>query len=324
MECEFCKKNFKTKSVLITHQKTAKFCLKLQGKESDIEYKCVCDKVFNRKSHLNNHQKICSVKNYVIKIEEKENLLNSKVSIIDEKDKIIIEKENIIQEKDYIIENKEKILKDFEKKLRVKEKQIYEKEKLILEKDRIINEQYKIIERKEKEINILTGEINIYKQDHKVFVDIAKQPKTTNNNKVLNISTPLDFNDVNKVKNALENYNINYFLEGQKGMAKFAAENILKDPSGEYIYVCTDPSRAIFKYKDETGDIQKDIEAKKLTNYLIQGGIKNVATELSKNFIEKNTEIINTDVILEKNIEVIDLESNNNTFKKELASITTV
>jgi len=274
MECEFCKKTFKTKSILNTHQSTAKYCLSIQGKESIKEFKCICEKIFNRKSHLLIHQNTCIFKNYIAKIEEIERIIK-------------------------------------------------EKEKLILEKDRIINEQYKIIERKEKEINILTGEINIYKQDHKVFVDIAKQPKTTNNNKVLNISTSLDFNDVNKVKNALENYNINYFLDGQKGMAKFAAENILKDTSGEYIYVCTDPSRSIFKYKDETGDIQKDIEAKKLTNYLMQGGIKNVATEISKNFIEKNTNIINTDVLLEKNIEVIDLESNNNTFKKELASITT-
>jgi len=274
MECEFCKKTFKTKSILNTHQTTAKYCLSIQGKESIKEFKCICEKIFNRKNHLIIHQNTCIFKNYIAKIEEYE--------------RIIKEKENTIQEK-----------------------------------DRIINEQYKIIEKKEKEINILTGEINIYRQEHKAFVDIAKQPKTTNNNKVLNISTPLDFNDVNKVKNALENYNINYFLEGQKGMAKFAAENILKDPSGEYIYVCTDPSRAIFKYKDETGDIQKDIEAKKLTNYLIQGGIKNVATEISKNFIEKK-DTINTDVLLEKNIEVIDLECNNNTFKKELAYITTV
>ena len=309
MECEFCKKIFKIKSVLITHQKTAKYCLKLQCKDSDIEYKCVCDKVFNRKSHLTSHQKICSVKNYVFKIEEKD-------KIIEEKDDII---KNIIIEKDATIKNKEKIIKDFEKKLKIKENQNLELQKLFLEKDKIINEQYKIIEKKEKEINILTGEINIYKQEHKAFVDIAKQPKTTNNNKVLNISTPLDFNDVNKVKNALENYNINYFLEGQKGMAKFAAENILKDPSGEYIYICTDPSRSIFKYKDETGDIQKDIEAKKLTNYLIQGGIKNVVTEMSKNI-----DIINTDVLLEKNIECIELESNNNVFKKELATITTI
>ena len=32
MNCEYCKKNFKSKSSLIAHQKNAKFCIKIQQK----------------------------------------------------------------------------------------------------------------------------------------------------------------------------------------------------------------------------------------------------------------------------------------------------
>ena len=32
MECKFCKKILSSKSALNTHQRTAKYCLKIQGK----------------------------------------------------------------------------------------------------------------------------------------------------------------------------------------------------------------------------------------------------------------------------------------------------
>jgi hypothetical protein len=260
MECQFCNKTFKNKSILTTHQNTAKYCLKIQGKENIVsEYICCCDKIFYKKSHLTSHESTCIVKNYVLKLQEKD-------QIIIEKDKIIKEQENLI--------------------------------------------------------NFLKGENNIYKEEHKAFIDIAKQPKTSNNsnnnnNKILSISSHLDFRDIDKVRNALEKFDANYFLEGQKGMAKFAAENILRDENGNYIYICTDPNRLMFKYKDECGDIQKDYNAKKLTNYLVEGGIKNKGNEITTNLMNKN----NTDLLLEKNIEISELEFNNNIFKKELASI---
>ena len=34
MECQYCKSNFKTNSSLNNHQKTAKYCLSLQGAKS--------------------------------------------------------------------------------------------------------------------------------------------------------------------------------------------------------------------------------------------------------------------------------------------------
>ena len=61
-KCDFCDKEFKTKSSFNFHQKTAKYCLEKQGKENN-DYKCnYCKKIFSRKEVLENHTEICSSK----------------------------------------------------------------------------------------------------------------------------------------------------------------------------------------------------------------------------------------------------------------------
>ena len=63
MECEFCKKTFSTKPNLITHQKTAKYCLEIQG-ETNTLFKCeYCEKYFTCNQRLNEHvTNICKIK----------------------------------------------------------------------------------------------------------------------------------------------------------------------------------------------------------------------------------------------------------------------
>ena len=60
-----------------------------------------------------------------------------------------------------------------------------------------------------------------------------------------------------------EKYDSKYLFQGQKGVAQFAVDFILKDDSGQLKYICIDTSRQIFKYKDSFGDIRKDVEVKK-------------------------------------------------------------
>ena len=104
----------------------------------------------------------------------------------------------------------------------------------------------------------------------------------TTNNTTLNIASFMDFNDIDKIKNAIENkLDINHIIDGQKGLAHFVKDNILTDDTGKLLYICTDPSRQIFKYKDSTGEIKKDVEAKKLTNYIVDGGIKQKTVEVA-------------------------------------------
>ncbi len=292
MNCQFCNKVFSSKSSLNNHQKNAKYCLKLQDNKETNNFNCdYCHKNFTSKQNLNIHFLNC-------------------------KDKDI---ENIRKEKDTEIENirKEKI------KLEI------EKDRLEIKNNILENELIKIKE----ENNLLKGRLSVLDKDHQIITNLAQQPKNTTTNtanttnNILSIQTPLDFNNIDKIKNIIdEKYNNSYLVEGQKGIAKFAVEHILTDENGNLSYICTDPSRHIFKYKDSSGDIRKDIEAKKITNFLIDGGIQNKSSDMliklwSDN--EGNVDGKKCSELLDKAGAMMKLKNDNTVFKKELVYMTT-
>jgi len=61
LECEFCQKEFTTKSNLNRHQRQAKYCLKLQGVNGE-EFICSCGKHFAWSTNLKRHQEVCTFK----------------------------------------------------------------------------------------------------------------------------------------------------------------------------------------------------------------------------------------------------------------------
>jgi len=77
MECEFCKKIFSTKGNLSSHQKTAKYCLELQGKLIETSFNCdYCNKDFTQRTSLNDHLNVCKEKKRQIQDDrEKEHTL---------------------------------------------------------------------------------------------------------------------------------------------------------------------------------------------------------------------------------------------------------
>ena len=78
-----------------------------------------------------------------------------------------------------------------------------------------------------------------------------------------------------------------HLIDGQKGVAEFTYNYLIqKDEDGNLNYFCTDPSRNIFKYIKENGDVGKDIEAEHLTKLL-------VSAELKKQSLEKAEKISN-------------------------------
>ena len=59
MECEFCNHKFSNKSSLRSHQRHAKYCLKLRGKE-EYNFECSgCGKKYTSKENLQIHETSC-------------------------------------------------------------------------------------------------------------------------------------------------------------------------------------------------------------------------------------------------------------------------
>lgn len=75
--CEFCNKNFQSIGNLVYHQKTAKFCLKIQGKSITVSLLCEnCGRNFSRKKDFLNHGTACKEKLRVEIIDAEDKLRN--------------------------------------------------------------------------------------------------------------------------------------------------------------------------------------------------------------------------------------------------------
>jgi hypothetical protein len=118
MECEFCKKTFLAKNVFLHHQKTAKYCLELQG-TTITNFECnYCKKYLASNERLVTHLNICKSKNN-IEISEKEKQHENKLK---EKDvlhtKELKDKDNyyeiLLKEKNEYIAKLEAKLEKFE------------------------------------------------------------------------------------------------------------------------------------------------------------------------------------------------------------------
>jgi hypothetical protein len=102
--CTYCKKEFTTKSNLTSHQKTTKYCLKIQGKSEESIFECkYCNKILSSEKRLKSHYQICSKLN--------DDKADKKINeIIEKKDIIINSKNNEIKElKDQIKNLQDKI-----------------------------------------------------------------------------------------------------------------------------------------------------------------------------------------------------------------------
>lgn len=268
-----------------------------------------CNKSFSTKSNLSNHKKTAK---YCL-IKQKKNITNEYKCVCSK---------SFISNKVF---NKHKETCNFNNIIIPYIEKNETENKLYLQK--IENENKIYLEQLEKK------DIRIKELENKlenIALAGVKKSTTTNNisNKILNIS-PLDINDIDKFKNILENkLDTNYILDGQKGIAHFVKDHFLKDEDGKLKYVCTDPGRQTFKYKDESGEMQKDIKAKKLTKTIIDSGVKEKNNNIAIDWWTKENGKINTDrfIILQpKTSEIQSMtEIENTLFVNELSAITSL
>ena len=279
--CKYCKKNFTSLGNLTKHQKTTKYCLKIQSENNVVNkdetiHKCnYCRKDIS-KYHLEKHMQSC---------------LSKYQHIID-----FVEKKY----KDSISELKETLLKTNDENLKLKERNIAVETEV-----RILREQ--------NERSTTTVE------------EIAKQPRinastTNNNNQKVLINTPMDMS-ISTLNQAIQNgFSDEYLIHGQKGVARFAYDNILKDEQGKLKYVCTDAARQIFQYKNEDGSMQKDVRATKLTKALLDSELKSASHKIASDKMkDNNPEEFNS--YTNNYFEINDLETNNSNFSKELSTL---
>ena len=239
MNCDFCKKTFSSKSNLLNHKKTAKYCLKMQEDREEKEennkklsYECIyCKKVLTQQKSLDIH---------IISCKEK---------------KKKIDLENIS-----LIKNLEKEISKLEKKDNSNFIKIKEYEKTIQEKNEYI----------------LKLEAKIEKFENTI-ASIANEPKTTTttntvNNSIRNMLSSdytLEKLEPKKLEQTLrEHYTERDFFNGQKGLANCCVEKIAKTPDGKMLICCCDMSRKKFKILDVNGNLKEDIEARLLCQKL--------------------------------------------------------
>jgi hypothetical protein len=224
------------------------------------------------------------------------------------KKKIDVELKNLISDKDTEIK---KLKKDNKKIKNLLSEKVEENKKL----------QMRIVE--------LETENKIYLQDRDVVQKLALQPKTTNtnnNDNKIKINNNF-FNNPEKVKKMVEeNLNKNYISDGQKGVAQFAFDILLKDEHGNKNYICSDPSRHIFKYQNSKGEIEKDVKANKITNMLIDAGISTKTLLLAPTLWTDDDGQINVkkyQIFSPYTTEITSMQIDNTVFRNELAILTT-
>jgi Rps23 Pro-64 3,4-dihydroxylase Tpa1-like proline 4-hydroxylase len=288
MECEYCNTILKSLSSLKYHKKTNKKCLEKQNIDSTDEFiPCKFCDKIFTSRILKTHIKTCK---------------NKKVK---EKDDII---EELLKEKDLF----EELLKEKDEMFEI----------AIKEKDDIIEEM-------KNRILKLETENDIYKNDHDFVKNLASQPKITTNNNNNKIRVMNNFFDnPEKVKQLVdEKLTQNHICDGQKGVAQFAYDILLKDDDGNINYFCTDPSRSIFKFQNADGETEKDIKALKLTNMLLDAGIKHKTGTIAPTLWTKKDGTVDADkfqIFSPSTNEIILMQSDNSVFRNELACLTSV
>jgi hypothetical protein len=235
--CEYCKNEFSSKKNLNTHQTSAKYCLKIQGKNIDnaSNFECFnCNKKFTLKSSLATHEKKCAKNLNEIDI------LKMKLSISEQKNQ----------------QSQKEIEKTVQNAINEVKSQIFEK---------------------------------LHAEDTKVIHKIALQPKTTNNtttnnNKIVNLAV-FDINEIKtRLAENIENIEACDLYEGQISVARILAP-CLQNPDGQKMITCSDFARSSFSYKDQHGNINRDIKCLKLANE-----IEPIVTKKANSLIQEDYE----------------------------------
>ena len=257
-ECDFCKTTVSSKYILKTHLLTNKKCLTIRNLLMKTNFNCRgCDLYTKDKQKLDNHLEICKSYQILIIKEEFAKEIDTLKSITKNKDERIEQ----LEKNDY------KVLYELEKIKNTTEREEYIK--LNTRYDELKLQYEKTIAKLEMKINQCDSFIQ------KLALEGASKPTTTNNtvnNTIRNHLSPkytLDKLENKKLEKTMrDNYTEHDFFGGQKRLANFFFEKVIKTPDDKMLICCTDMSRKKFKILDLRGNLKEDIEARQLCEKL--------------------------------------------------------
>jgi hypothetical protein len=282
--CEFCNKEFKSDKILKTHQTTAKYCLRIQNENiSEILTNFKCEYC----------DKFFTTKLHL----SRHNKTCNNLKIIKKK-----EDENIIRNLEEEIIKLKTIIDQLEKKDNDYQKQLEKKD---------IFYQKQITELQDK----------LERLASKAISKPTIQTNNTINHKCSSLAIlNLDNNDIKqKVE---KSFTIDHYRNGQKGVAEFTLNNVLKNDKGELAYKCLDYARRTCGFKDENGECHKDARANILTTHIAPHVIKKAIKIFKKNISKLNDDVdllkIESDILAE----IKSLGYDNNSFVEAICRLT--
>jgi hypothetical protein len=263
--CNYCEKNFKSKSSLNYHIKTAKSCIQKRPENLNYVtqiYKCnFCNKDCTTQYNLNLHLMSCkehlvckrnediikSLEEMKIKLNEKESQLNLKDDIIQE---IKNDRERVLNE-----------LKNLQDKLAWMANHAIEK---AIDKPSITNEYDNLNQ---------NYQVNNKNQDTYNTINFNNLPA-------------IDLSDEN-LKKTFEKLTPKHVCDGQNGLAAFVNENLFRDSENRPIGFCTDKARQALKYKGLNNEIIRDPKAFHIASKIAPYAEK-AALRVKDEFMEKH------------------------------------
>lgn len=288
-KCQFCNAEFNSISSLNYHKESAKYCLKIQGKNVE-NYKCdACDKSYTSKKYLDKHLELCK--------KQKSKSKNSEL-------------ENTIKE---IINEKEKEIKNLKEMLIEKDRQIRELKEMFDRSNEIIAEIAK-----QPKINNTTNNIR-GNQNIKNFLTNSKTyEEQTDYDRIISIAKDADMEKYFwRGQKGLAQFCVEHIAKTQDGKMIICCT----DPSrarfkhiNEKNELCEDIDARIF-----TSKISEPIkEVVEEVHNNIQKGLEDRLTysECDSNFLSSKKNLA-----LEKYIEIKNINNNqyNKEYKKELS-----
>ena len=247
--CEHCQSTLSSKYVLKNHLSTNKACLAIRNAEPEKTFKCkACTYVTTNNQKIMIHQETCKMYKVLSVKEDYQQELNKK-------DSIIVTLQESLKEKDCIINEY----------LQLKVRH----EELKIRYDELSKQHEKTIEKLELKISQCDSFIQTLAREG------SNKPTTTTNNTINNIRNHLSSTytiDKLEPKTVEEIFREHYtefdYYSGQKGLANFFLERVIKTPDGKMMICCTDTSRKKFKILDMKGNLKEDIEARVLCEKL--------------------------------------------------------